>query len=315
MTFAKSLPWLSGLLKFPASNGSIPVRGSPASTINMDDVMSIFEENFPNNAKQVNIFLSLLYFYGALTTKSITEEAEYYTCELGAPNNVAQMEYLKEIDDIINPDVLSLNIAKEAFNRFITENNPMPVMDSFLTDNFQITKWNRGGSDVYDPEASFKVQLLMCFNLVKGNTATIHNEFRFDPEKKGDVLSSFGTYSDLQIIPNDENLSGIILELKNVTVASLSPGKEDFNQKIEMVKNKLKDKGATEILKMEFTINKDGQEVTQTIAQLKEDALKQVGDYLKKANEQKPRKSGYKGWVVIRVGLTKILSFEFKPNQ
>jgi len=170
--------------------------------------------------------------------------------------------------------------------------------------DFQITKWDFGGSDVFDPEASFKAIILMCINVVRGADATIRNEVHYNPDEE----SPYGYFSDITLLPTDASKPGIILELKNVTVAALYPKKENWTTKIDRAKKELPEKPEKDLLKMPL-YDTDGQKTVKTIQIVRDEALTQVERYRQKAATEHQRASGYKAWVIIRVGLFRILVF------
>ena len=102
LNFAASLPSLAGLLTIPDKDQlEIKVKGSPASVVDIQEVMKVFNaENLPQEKARIEkMFLSLCYYFGALTTKSITvtgtgPEAEE-SVTLGVPNEVARLQYLQ----------------------------------------------------------------------------------------------------------------------------------------------------------------------------------------------------------------------------
>jgi len=170
--------------------------------------------------------------------------------------------------------------------------------------DFQITKWDFGGSDVFDPEASFKAIILMCINVVRGADATIRNEVHYNPDDE----SAYGYFSDITLLPTDETKPGIILELKNVTVAALYPKKENWTTKIDRARKELPEKPEKDLLKMPLH-DTDGQKTGKTIQNVLDDAKAQVERYRQKAVAEHKRESGYKAWVIIRIGLFRILAF------
>ena len=127
-------------------------------------------------------------------------------------------------------------------------------MKSLVDGDFQITRWDFDGSDVVDPEAAFKAIVLMCINIVRGTDATLRNEVYYNPDGK----SAPGYFSDITLLPTDETKPGIILELKNVTVAALYPRKEDWTTKIITAKRELPEKSEKDLLNMPSTMRTGG---------------------------------------------------------
>ena len=202
-------------------------------------------------------------------------------------------------------DATSLALAKANFGIFISDNNPIPFLKSLADGDFQITKWDFGGSDVFDPEASFKAIILMCINVVRGADATIRNEVHYNPDEE----SPYGYFSDITLLPTNAPKPGIILELKNITVAALYPEKENWTAKIERAKKELPKMLEKDLLMIPLFDAKNGQKTGKTIQNVLDEALEQVELYRQKAVTGHPRESGYKAWVIIRVGLFRILAY------
>jgi hypothetical protein len=231
-------------------------------------------------------------------------------CDLGhsfyvtAPNATAREEYLGALREQLDPEKQgSLASVQQSFSTLIMKGDPNPFLESLAESDFLISRWDYGGSDVFDPEASFKAVLLMFMNLVRGTYATLRNEVHY----RGEVQSSFGHFSDITLLPTDASKPGIILEVKNVTVAALFPMFENWNEKIDKAKEELLKKSNEELLQMDF---KDHLSRRTTIKKVLEDALVQVEIYRQKAEAQYPRQSGYLAWVIIRVGLLRFLAYE-----
>jgi hypothetical protein len=317
LNFAASLPTLAGLLKFPPEGDlEIEVKGTPASMIMIDEVMKVFKaENLPQEKARIeNMFLSLCYYFGALTTKAITPrtgpEAET-SIKLGVPNGVARLQYLKSINAVLSPGTFSLAKAKENVRVFISDNNPQPMLASFLAKEFLINQAKEGGSDAKSPEGAFKSSLAHCLNLVRGDLFTVETE----TEVKVRRLRAFSpAYIDVLLLPSDLNKKGIAFELKELNafaVLKVTDGDyNDFNQAIADCAALLKDKSDEEILNLEVLayLNK-----TKQLAPIRDHltaAETQLRKYLELLRAQKPRSAGYRGWVFIRVGTTRVIARE-----
>jgi len=241
-----------------------------------------------------------------LTTNRIAKAGVLWFFSFVVPNAVAKDEYLGTVWKSFSPKhASSLDNAEKNFEKLIQDNDLKPFLNSLVEDDFQFTKWDFGGSEVFDPEASFKAVLLMCINLVRGKKATLQNEVHYNPDE-----SAYGYFSDITLLPADPSKPGIILELKNVTVAALDPRKENWTTIIERVKTELLEKSEADLLKMTF--QSPGMHQVKTIQDVRDEALAQVETYRQKAADEHKRNSGYKAWVVIRVGLFRILAFEAK---
>ena len=240
LRFATSLQHHYQLLSIPLQEETFAIIKTPATPIDVEEVLSIFKER---TSESKFVFWRLLTYFGVFTVKEIKEIKDAPPIyQLGTPNYVAKLEFLSEIKKKLEESPLQR--AASNFAKFVNEEQVVPLFQSFLNHAFQITNWERGGSDVKNPEAAFKTSLLNCLKLITmdNNSLTITNESRLQPIKGQD----FGKYIDVLIEPRDTNKPGIIIELKNVAIDNLVEIKAGyFNQKI----GKAKERPATSIRK------------------------------------------------------------------
>ena len=233
LRFATSLQHHYQLLSIPLQEETFDINQSPATPIDVEEILSIFKER---TSESKFVFWRLLTYFGVCTVKEIKEIKEIKDAppiyQLGTPNYVGKLEFLSEIKKKLEESPLQR--AASNFAKFVNEEQVVPLFQSFLNHAFQITNWERGGSDVKDPEAAFKTSLLNCLKLItmESDSLTITNEYRLNIEKQ-----NYGNYIDILIEPSDTNKPGIIIELKNVAIDNLIAIKAgDLNQKIGKAK-------------------------------------------------------------------------------
>jgi len=317
LEFANSLPWLGGLLQLPKAGVPLFVKDSPALTVEMGDIMKIFDAKLiPKEGSEApDTFLSLVYYYGALTTQRIgrlEDGKEQY--ELGIPNSVAKDEYLTKITAAIPTDAQSLSKAKEAFFTLIDKQDPKPLVECFLNGDFHINDYGYAGTDVFDPEASLKHQLLSCFQLVRGDGVKLNNEPSLESQ---DGLQT--KLPDIMLQPADEGLPGTLLELKNVTLSNLLVYDrfKNWQKKIEFANKDLAKKSEVELLALQcrYFDQRQKKMSNTTVGALVEGGRQQAKRYLEELKQKREehelfRQAGYHAWIWIRVGLTRILTFK-----
>lgn len=154
--------------------------------INVDEVFKVLEANIIPHEKAsiTNMFLSICYYYGALTTTKITDTDTEHVIILGIPNDVARKEYLTKINGRIDPAATSLATAKETVRTFITDNDPKPMLKNFLAGNFHIITNVRGSSDAKSREEGFQAEFESCLNLVRDGTFELERQSELKSVRK-----------------------------------------------------------------------------------------------------------------------------------
>jgi len=120
-------------------------------------------------------------------------------------------------------------------------------------------------------------------------------------------------YADVLLLPSNEDQAGIVLELKELnTMTVLKKGEQDFDDAIAECATLLEGKTDEDLLDLTVLAFLGSKKKVAPIRDHLNAAKSQLKDYLDLISKQKPHSAGYRGWVFIRVGTTRIIASEVK---
>ena len=166
LAFAASLPHHRYLLLDPMMD-DFPSPVLISKAVDMDQILDIYDPMHQTKG----MFWQILYDFGALTTKRVGADGSNLL--IGAPNEVARDEYLTAIADVIDPQIRMNGIAKGAFLAMLESGNPTDFIRCYNDGFISIPNFERGGTDVKEPEGAFQVLLIACLLLFQKEGAFI----------------------------------------------------------------------------------------------------------------------------------------------